>query len=70
MQRNSNAAAGWCREFQKNAAKRPATAFIRMLFYRRKISLAVPWHSRQSEPVATHGLGALDFSVDVMAGKP
>jgi len=32
--------------------------------------LAVPWHSRQSEPVAAHGMGAAVLSAGDRAGKP
>jgi hypothetical protein len=46
-----------------------ATAFTRRLLYRHKVSLAVPWHSRHSEPVAAHGMGAVRFQRDHEPGK-
>ena len=30
----------------------------------------MPWHSRHSEPVAAHGMGAADLSAGDRAGKP
>jgi hypothetical protein len=39
------------------------------LLYRHKVALAVPWHSRHSEPVAAHGMGAVRFQRDHEPGK-
>jgi hypothetical protein len=68
------------------SARTCATAFARRLFYLRKVSLAVPWHSRQSTAGRTdgvgaaqvfrrvigpaHGMGAAVLSAGDRAGKP
>jgi hypothetical protein len=52
------------------SARTCATAFTRRLLYLRKVSLAVPWHSRQNTAGRTDGVGASHFSAGDRAGKP